>query len=158
MIKVLFVCLGNICRSPTAHGVFESVLKREKLNDRVMVDSAGTAAWHIGKAPDNRSQLAAKNRDYDLSYLSARQVEASDFESFDYILAMDKANLENLMEQSPPSNQKKIGLFLDYAKHYTATEVPDPYYGGAKGFDTVLDLVEDACEGLLEDIKLKYDF
>lgn len=154
MIKVLFVCLGNICRSPTAHGVFDSLLKREGLADKVLVDSAGTAAWHIGKAPDNRSQLAAKNRGVDLSYISARQVEASDFDVFDYILAMDNSNLEHLIELSEPVNRNKIKLFLDFSENYSATEVPDPYYGGAKGFDTVLDLVEDACEGLLKDIKL----
>ncbi|MFD2228587.1 low molecular weight protein-tyrosine-phosphatase [Alkalimarinus sediminis] len=157
MIKVLFVCLGNICRSPTAHGVFDGVLKREKLTSKVLVDSAGTAAWHIGKSPDERSQLAAKNRGYDLSYLSARQVEPSDFEGFDYILAMDKSNYANLIEQSSPAFHHKIKLFLDYAQTFTESEVPDPYYGGAKGFDRVLDLVEDACEGLLRDIRLNHD-
>jgi len=157
MVKVLFVCLGNICRSPTAHGVFDALLRREGLADKVVVDSAGTAAWHVGKAPDNRSQLAAKNRGVDLSYIAARQVELSDFDTFDYILAMDKSNFENLIELSEPVSRNKIKLFLDYAKNFSATEVPDPYYGGAKGFDTVLDLVEDACEGLLEDIKLNHD-
>ena len=156
MVKVLFVCLGNICRSPTAHGVFDALLRRAGLADKVVVDSAGTAAWHVGKAPDNRSQLAAKNRGVDLSYIAARQVELRDFDTFDYILAMDKSNFENLIELSEPVSRNKIKLFLDYAKNFSATEVPDPYYGGAKGFDTVLDLVEDACEGLLEDIRANH--
>ncbi len=156
MVKVLFVCLGNICRSPTAHGVFDALVKREGLAGKVMVDSAGTAAWHVGKAPDNRSQLAAKHRGVDLSYIAARQVEVRDLDTFDYILAMDKSNFENLIELSESTNRNKIKLFLAYSEHFTATEVPDPYYGGAKGFDTVLDLVEDACDGLLEDIRLNH--
>lgn len=153
MVRVLFVCLGNICRSPTAHGVFEALVKAEGLDDKVYVDSAGTAAWHIGKSPDNRSQEAAKLRGVDLSYIRARQVEANDLDEFDYILAMDKSNLENLLDLSTQSNRQKVSLFLDYAQHHAEDEVPDPYYGGAKGFSTVLDLVEDACVGLLDDIK-----
>lgn len=153
MVRVLFVCLGNICRSPTAHGVFEALVKAEGLDDKVFVDSAGTAAWHIGKSPDNRSQEAAKLRGVDLSYIRARQVEANDLDEFDYILAMDKSNLENLLDLSTQSNRQKVSLFLDYAQHHAEDEVPDPYYGGAKGFSTVLDLVEDACVGLLDDIK-----
>lgn len=153
MVRVLFVCLGNICRSPTAHGVFEALVKAEGLDDKVYVDSAGTAAWHIGKSPDNRSQEAAKLRGVDLSYIRARQVEANDLDEFDYILAMDKSNRENLLDLSTQSNRQKVSLFLDYAQHHAEDEVPDPYYGGAKGFSTVLDLVEDACVGLLDDIK-----
>lgn len=153
MVRVLFVCLGNICRSPTAHGVFEALVKAEGLDDKVYVDSAGTAAWHIGKSPDNRSQEAAKLRGVDLSYIRARQVEANDLDEFDYILAMDKSNLENLLDLSTQGNRQKVSLFLDYAQHHAEDEVPDPYYGGAKGFSTVLDLVEDACVGLLDDIK-----
>ncbi|UZE97956.1 low molecular weight protein-tyrosine-phosphatase [Alkalimarinus alittae] len=156
MVKVLFVCLGNICRSPTAHGVFDALLKSEGLADKVAVDSAGTAAWHIGKTPDNRSQAAAKNRGVDLSYIRARQVEASDLDEYDYVLAMDKSNLENLTELSTPENRNKVKLFLEYAQHHIESEVPDPYYGGAKGFNTVLDLVEDASAGLLDDIKKRH--
>lgn len=145
MIKVLFVCLGNICRSPTAHGVFES----KSINEAVMIDSAGTAAWHIGKAPDKRSQLAAKQRGYDLSHLSARQVAAEDFSDFDYILAMDKANLKTLQDSCPRKYQHKLALFLDYAEG-SEQEVPDPYYGGDSGFNHVLDLIESASDGLLK--------
>ena len=156
MVKILFVCLGNICRSPTAHGVFDALLKHEGLDNQIHVDSAGTAAWHAGSSPDARSQLAAKDRGVDLSYITARQVEGSDFESFDYILAMDKTNLNDLKAQADSIQQNKIMLFLSFAQSSDTTEVPDPYYGGAKGFDTVLDLVEDACVGLLDDIKQKY--
>lgn len=157
MTKILFVCLGNICRSPTAQGVFEgkltarfdSALFEGKSKDDVFhIDSAGTAAWHIGKAPDKRSQLAAKNRGYDLSQLRARQVDETDFSDFDFILAMDKANLKNLQDQCPREYQHKLALFLDYAEG-SELEVPDPYYGGDSGFSKVLDLIESASDGLI---------
>ncbi|WP_250658265.1 low molecular weight protein-tyrosine-phosphatase [Alkalimarinus coralli] len=155
MVRVLFVCLGNICRSPTAHGVFEHLLEREGLAGAVMVDSAGTGAWHAGNPPDKRAQLAAQERGYDLSSIRARQVEEKDFEVFDYILAMDKSNRTDLFEMADHSTKEKISLLLDFADN-AAQEVPDPYYGGDRGFNTVLDLVEEACEGLLRDIKNKY--
>ena len=162
MIKILFVCLGNICRSPTAQGVFEgklkssfdaSLFKGQSIDEAFKIDSAGTAAWHIGKAPDKRSQLAAKQRGYDLSQLRARQVADTDFSEFDYILAMDKANLKNLQEHCPREYLHKLGLFLDYAEGSelkgAEREVPDPYYGGESGFAHVVDLIESASEGLI---------
>ena len=157
MIKILFVCLGNICRSPTAQGVFEGRLadafepilfQGKALLDAFFIDSAGTAAWHIGKEPDKRSQLAAKERGYDLSKLRARQVSDKDFVKFDFILAMDKANLISLQERCPREYQHKLALFLDYAEG-SEQEVPDPYYGGEKGFNHVLDLIESASDGLI---------
>jgi protein-tyrosine phosphatase len=160
MIQVLFVCLGNICRSPTAQGVFEgklasrfdtSLFQGKSISEVFYVDSAGTAAWHIGKAPDTRSQLAAKQRGYDLSKLSARQVSDKDFSKFDYILAMDKANLRTLQERCPREYQYKLALFLDYAEG-SEQEVPDPYYGGESGFNHVLDLIESASDGLISHI------
>lgn len=154
MLKVLFVCLGNICRSPTAHGVFLGKLKQRQvadgrsLTELIEVDSAGTAAWHIGKAPDERSQLAASKRGYDISELRARQVADQDFEYYDYILAMDQANLRNLQSRCPRQYQARLALFLDYAEG-PELEVPDPYFGGDEGFDQVLDLIEAASEGLI---------
>jgi protein-tyrosine phosphatase len=153
-IKVLFVCLGNICRSPTAHGVFLRKLEQSVTEDGrclaelVEVDSAGTADWHVGKTPDTRSQMAARKRDYDLSSLRARQVANEDFEDFDFILAMDKANLQTLLERCPRPYRNKLALFLDFAEG-PELEVPDPYYGGVEGFNQVLDLVEAASDGLI---------
>ena len=161
MIKVLFVCLGNICRSPTAHGVLEHKLAMAGLSDAIEVDSAGTAAWHIGKEPDLRSQQAARKRNYDLSHLRARQAVAEDFLEFDYVLAMDNSNLENLKTIIPSVAVKAMPqLFLEaYStpslKTQGLTEVPDPYYGGEDGFSAVLDMVEDACDSLISDIKSK---
>ncbi len=161
MIKVLFVCLGNICRSPTAHGVLERKLAMVGLSDVVEVDSAGTAAWHIGKQPDIRSQEAARKRDYDLSHLRARQAISEDFLEFDYVLAMDNENLENLQKIVPSSDAKTTPeLFLEaystpVLKANGLTEVPDPYYGGDKGFEAVLDMIEEACDQLILEIKSK---
>ena len=155
MVKVLFVCLGNICRSPTAHGVFEHMLSREGLADRVSVESAGTGASHVGHSPDRRSQAAAKSRGFDLSHIRARKVDDSDFEEFDYILAMDKSNLTNLESRSPEAFLPKISLFLSFGRGQNVIEIPDPYYGGVRGFDTVLDLVESGCNSLIEYIKEK---
>ena len=148
MFKVLFVCLGNICRSPTAHGVFQAQVDSYALSDRFSIDSAGTAAWHIGKSPDERSQHCAASRGYDLSALQARQVTASDYGYYDLVLAMDESNLANLRASCPDKDQYKLKLFLDYSA-CLESEVPDPYYGGTSGFDHVLDLAESASEGLL---------
>lgn len=147
--RILFVCLGNICRSPTAQGVFEAIAEREGFAGFLSVDSAGTADWHCGKAPDSRSQAHARKRGYELSHLRARQVSAPDFESFDWILAMDKANLRELQALCPMAHQHKLRLFLAFADH-PVMEVPDPYYGGVEGFEVVLDLVERASVGLLQ--------
>lgn len=153
MIRVLFVCMGNICRSPTAHGVFEALVQREGLSERIFVDSAGTHSYHIGKAPDPRSQETAISRGFDLSHLRARQAISEDFEEFDYILAMDRSNYEDLQAISPPGLSDKLYLFLDFAPEVSTNEVPDPYYGGGDGFEKVFDMVEVASEGLLNRIR-----
>ncbi|MGB3610398.1 MAG: low molecular weight protein-tyrosine-phosphatase [Cellvibrio sp.] len=151
--KVLFVCLGNICRSPTAEGIFRKVVTDARMHDQIIIDSAGTGGWHIGKAPDSRTVSAAKKRGYDLSNLRARQVNVSDFDEFDFILAMDNANLRDLKAMAPGHYQGHLGLFLDFAGNAQHREVPDPYYGEAEGFDLVLDLVEDASAGLLSQLQ-----
>ncbi|WP_067867445.1 low molecular weight protein-tyrosine-phosphatase [Neptuniibacter marinus] len=152
MKKVLFVCLGNICRSPTADGVFKKLVSTQRLHNKIYVDSAGTAAYHIGNPPDSRSIAAAKQRGYDLSSLRARQVISADFEEFDYVLAMDNENLSNLKSICPESAKAYVGLFLDFTA-LPVDEVPDPYYGGEGGFEHVLDLVESASAGLLQHIQ-----
>ena len=158
MIRVLFVCLGNICRSPTAHGVMLSLLKEEGLDDRVEVDSAGTASWHIGRAPDPRSQHAAQRRGVDISGLKARQVNDRDFHEYDYLLAMDASNLKDLKAMHRVCGGTPPKLFLrEFGHGYTDQEVPDPYYGGESGFQHVLNLVEDACAGLITDIRARLD-
>ena len=147
--SVLFVCLGNICRSPTAHGVFEALLQQRGLSHALSVDSCGTGDWHVGSAPDRRATAEAGERGYDLSHLRARQVQAADFKRFDYILAMDRANLTELQAMCPAGYTGHLGLFLPFAAEAITREVPDPYYGGADGFAHVLDLVEAASKGLL---------
>ena len=154
MIRVLFVCLGNICRSPTAHGVLQQKITQRGWQYQVEVDSAGTAAWHAGKAPDSRSTAAAARRGYDLSPLRARQVTAADLDYFDYVLAMDDSNLLNLQQIGHSENRTQPQLFLQqFGQRFNVREVPDPYYGGDAGFEQVLDLIEDACDGLLADIE-----
>ncbi len=148
--SVLFVCLGNICRSPTAHGVFEKMLSDSLLAGQVYVDSAGTAAYHIGKAPDKRATSTAKKHGYELSHLRARQVTVSDFNNFDLILAMDESNLNDLLAIQPSSSKADVRLFMSFAQEAPCNEVPDPYYGGAAGFEQVVDLVESASQGVLE--------
>ncbi len=150
--RVLFVCLGNICRSPTAHGVFESLLQQRGLSERVQVDSCGTGDWHIGHAPDRRAAKEAGTRGYDLGHLRARQVRTQDFNDFDYILAMDNSNLSDLRAMCPPGFSGHLGLFLPFAGEGGPLEVPDPYYGEGDGFSLVLDMVEAASEGLLQEI------
>lgn len=150
MVKVLFVCMGNICRSPTAEAVFRAKVVAAGLSEYIQIDSAGTHDYHIGSQPDNRTQIAAKQRGYDLSALRGRQVTAQDFQNFDYVLAMDLANLTILQRLRPADSNSHLGLFLAYARSHSQREVPDPYYGGAAGFERVLDMVEDAAEGLLD--------
>ena len=143
--SVLFVCTGNICRSPTAEGVLRH--QAEKAGVDLHIESAGIGSWHIGRAPDERSQKHAKGRGYDLSRLRARQVEPFDFERFDLILAMDRGHLRALECMAPDKHRKKIRLFV------ADRDVPDPYYGGPEGFEEVLDLVEAACRDLLQELK-----
>ena len=150
--RVLFVCLGNICRSPTAHGVFEALVKQRGLEHAIQIDSCGTGDWHIGHAPDRRATAEAAKRGYDLSHLRARQVQVRDFADFDYILAMDKQNLADLKAMCPADFSGHLGLFLPFDPQAALQEVPDPYYGGDEGFTQVLDMVEAASEGLLREI------
>jgi len=155
-VRVLFVCMGNICRSPTAEAVFRHIVEKEGLEHAIQIDSAGTHDYHIGEAPDPRTQRAAKQRGYDMSRLRGRQVAAEDFRHFDYVLAMDEANLSILERLRPDDAASHLGLFLDFAERQKEREVPDPYYGGADGFERVLDMVEDAAGGLLQHIRLKH--
>ncbi len=151
--KVLFVCLGNICRSPTAEAVFRARAAGAGLD--IEIDSAGTGAWHTGESPDPRSMEAGEKRGYSFSGQSARAVNNTDFAIFDYILAMDGKNLAHLQDMCPPKFSGHLGLFLDFAKNSSVAEVPDPYYGGESGFEHVLDLIEAACDGLIKEIKDK---
>jgi len=145
--------MGNICRSPTAEGVLRSFIRNNNLGDKVEVDSAGTHGYHVGEAPDSRTQRAAMVRGYNLSQLRARKVARQDLDYFDLILAMDKSNLDNLLRLATPEQQDRIKLFMDYSKNFDDEEVPDPYYGLGHGFDLVLDMVEDASKGLIEEIR-----
>ncbi len=152
VVRVLMVCLGNICRSPTAHSVFAQRVVEAGLQERVQVDSAGTGDWHIGHAPDARSRAAAAQRGYDMSALRARQVRARDFHDFDLLLAMDENNLRDLQRLAPPEHRHKVRLFMDFAE-LEERSVPDPYYGEAEDFQRVLDLVETAADGLLRHLR-----
>ena len=148
--RVLMVCMGNICRSPMAEGVLRAKLQQAGLHTRVVVDSAGTHGYHAGEAPDPRAIRAAAQRGVDLSMLRARPVQPEDFSRFDWLLAMDQANLSWLQSRLPEGAQTRLGLLMAYARrHAGVREVPDPYYGAAAGFEHVLDLVEDACDGLV---------
>ncbi|MFA6901446.1 MAG: low molecular weight protein-tyrosine-phosphatase [Gallionellaceae bacterium] len=153
MVKVLFVCMGNICRSPTAEAVFRAKVEEAGLARQILIDSVGTHDYHIGDPPDPRTQRAASQRGYDLSSLRGRQVEVADFTRFDYVLAMDNANMAILYRLCPAQQRERLGLFLEYAKSHREREVPDPYYGGEDGFERVLDMVEDAADGLLQHIR-----
>lgn len=150
-MKVLFVCLGNICRSPTAEGVFRHCVLQAGMVQQIEIDSAGTGDWHIGEPPDRRAQMAARQRGYDLSSQRARQVTTADFHIFDDIIAMDHSNVHNLRAIAPDSEQEKVHLLLSFHPESDLTEVPDPYYEG--GFDEVLDLIEAASQGLLARIR-----
>jgi len=149
MTRVLMVCMGNICRSPTAEGVFRHHVNERGLGDRIVVDSAGTHAYHVGEPPDRRAFAAAERRGISLAEIQARRIADSDFEEFDYIIAMDEANQQRLVDQAPEEHRFKVQLFMSFAS-VGETEVPDPYYGGAAGFERVLDLIEEASRGLLE--------
>ena len=151
--RILFVCMGNICRSPAAHGVMEKLVYREGLADRVEIDSAGTGAWHSGNLPDPRMRRHAARRGYDLTS-RARQIKSSDFRDFDLILVMDQQNLRDLQNfTQTPDDLRNVKLFCDFVKNRSETEVPDPYYGGDEGFETVLDLVENGCREILHTIR-----
>lgn len=149
-VSVLFVCMGNICRSPTAHGVFRHKVGLQGWSDTVAVDSAGTHNYHLDSPPDERSQAHAAKRGYDLSDLRARQIQDADFAAFDLILVMDHDNLVLVQEQCPPAHLHKVRRLTEFCLQFDSPVVPDPYYGGAKDFEQVLDLVEDACDGLLQ--------
>ncbi|MBI5505041.1 MAG: low molecular weight phosphotyrosine protein phosphatase [Deltaproteobacteria bacterium] len=170
MVRVLFVCLGNICRSPTAEGIFRAMVAEAGLAESIEVESAGTAAYHIGDGADPRSVRAARDRGYDLSRHRARQVHGADFETFDYVLAMDHENLRELesmrelravrraQAQAPEAGRQlaQVSLLLDFAPQLQVREVPDPYYRRHDGFDIVIDMVEDAARGLLEHIRSRH--
>jgi protein-tyrosine phosphatase len=148
--------MGNICRSPTAEGVFRKLLEGEGLGAVVGTDSAGTHGYHVGEPPDRRARETALRRGIDLGDLRARQVTPEDFSTFEYVLAMDEANYRDLSQICPRAAKKRLMLFMDFAPHLRTKEVPDPYYGGKSGFETALDMVEAASEGLLADIKRRY--
>lgn len=152
-LGVLFVCMGNICRSPTAEGVFRHRIEQARLQTRVLIDSAGTHAYHIGQPPDRRSIAIAAQRNYKLAGLKARKVVPEDFAKFEFVLAMDRDNLGSLQRLRPPDHSGHVGLLLDFAPDQALREVPDPYYGGPQGFELVLDLIEAAADGLLERVQ-----
>lgn len=156
-VKVLFVCLGNICRSPTAHGLFRDLVEQHSLTGKIYIESAGTGDWHIGRPPDSRATKYALERGIDLSDLRACLVTHQDFDEFDYVLAMDNQNLLDLEAMVPDDFTKHLGLFLEFAHGYDVTEVPDPYYEGEDGFNLVLDMVQNGCEGLLLAIRDRHN-
>jgi protein-tyrosine phosphatase len=156
MVNVLFVCMGNICRSPTAQGVFERLVADNELATVIQVDSAGTHAYHIGEKPDERASAAALKRGIDLSNQKARRVSPDDFHVFDYVIAMDSSNFENLASYCPAEHESKLRLFMEFVPDIEVNEVPDPYYGGSTGFERVLDLIELAAAGLLADIRQQH--
>ena len=152
-ISVLFVCMGNICRSPTGEGVFQHYVEHNGYADQFHIDSAGTIAYHTGEPPDRRARAAAERRGMSLEGIKARRVVADDFERFDYIIAMDEDNLARLRDESPAEHHGKLRLFLEFG-NLSEREVPDPYYGGSAGFERVLDLVDEASQGLLRTLSL----
>lgn len=155
--RVLFVCLGNICRSPTAEGVFRSKVQRAGLGDRIQIDSAGTGDWHVGRPPDKRAQKFAAQAGYDISELRGRQVSVQDFRDFDFILAMDQQNLADLHQMKPGGWDGTLALFLSYDKALPLDEVPDPYTMGEPAFRNAIKLIERGADALLEQIKQRLD-
>ncbi len=155
-VGVLFVCLGNICRSPTSEGVFRKRVEDEDLDIQINIDSAGTASYHIGQPPDSRAIAAASKRGVNLRNLRARQVRRSDFQEFDYIIAMDHHNYSDLTMLALPEPADNIWLFMDFAANWSQREIPDPYYGGQRGFEKVLDMINDASTGLIKDIRRNF--
>lgn len=151
-MRILFICMGNICRSPTAAAVFRHLLQQRTADVTVEVDSAGTHDYHVGEAPDRRAMAAARRRGFDMSGLRARQIEDSDFERFDLLLAMDRENVAELRRRAPAAYHPRIRLFMEYAPQAHSRVVPDPYYGGSQGFEEVLDLLEQASAGLIEEV------
>ena len=151
MIRVVFVCLGNICRSPTAEGIFRKMVADAGLSDQIEVDSSGTSGWHNGDAPDSRSQAVARSRGIDLSGLKSRKARAEDFKTFDYVIAMDSSNFQNLKAMCPEGYEDRLHLCLSYAPGVGRVDVPDPYY--EDGFDGVYDMIEEAGRGLLNEIR-----
>lgn len=147
--RILFVCMGNICRSPTAEGVMRKMIQERGLHQWIDIDSAGTHSYHINKTPDPRARQAAIARGIDISGLRARQIQATDFREFDYILASDEQNYADLAQICPRSYAHKLRYIMDFAPQYPSKNVPDPYYGGPLGFELVLDMIEDACQGLI---------
>ena len=156
-VKVLFVCMGNICRSPTAHGVFEALVANHGLQEYFLVDSAGTHSYHVGSPPDQRAQATALARGVDLSTQRARRFNSRDFLEYDYVIGMDRGNLADMLAIKPDNPRAEASLMLDFADESTGTEVPDPYFGDA-GFDRVYDLIDDAAQGLLVHIRRRYAF
>ena len=150
--RVLFICLGNICRSPTAQAICEKQILERKLNKNIIVDSCGTGSWHVGESPDTRAIVAGKNRGYILDHLRARQLAPGDFDSFDYLIAMDRENLRDIKMLLPNKFSGKLALCTSFIKNSYVVDVPDPYYGGDNGFDEVINILELACLGLLEEI------
>ncbi|MBL78608.1 MAG: phosphotyrosine protein phosphatase [Nitrosomonadaceae bacterium] len=158
MIKVLFVCMGNICRSPTAEAVFRHQAETSEAGNLIFVDSAGTHSYHIGEPPDERAQKIAKQHGYDMKNIRARQFKSKDFNTFQYILAMDKHNFTMLNNICPPQHSHKLEMFMQHSTNFTKyKEVPDPYFGGHKGFEKVLKLIEDASAGLLQKINTTHN-
>jgi protein-tyrosine phosphatase len=151
-MRILFVCMGNICRSPSAESVFRSLLAARAPQLTIEIDSAGTHDYHVGEPPDERSIAAARRRGIDMSALRARMVSASDFDDFDLILAMDEQNLRELRRRAPAHRHERIRLLMEFAPQASMRAVPDPYYGGPQGFEQVLDLLEEAAEGLLKEL------
>ena len=149
--------MGNICRSPSAEGYFRKIIKDQGLEEKIEIDSAGTHAYHVGESPDPRSVKAASKRDVDLSYIRARQVTEADFNNYDFVLAMDHQNHDTMLNSFAPKNfSARLSLFLDFSNNYKGKAVPDPYYGGVNGFENVLDLIEEASTGLLNELKKNY--
>jgi protein-tyrosine phosphatase len=156
MVRVLFVCMGNICRSPTAQGVFAHLVESQGLTSLIQIDSAGTHAYHVGEPPDVRATQAAKKRNIELGSQRARRVTGDDFLDFDYVLAMDRNNYDDLISLCPTEHQSKLYLFLEFATGLGEDEVPDPYYGGITGFERVLDMIELASQGLVAEIRQQH--